>query len=107
MNVMSYKGYTARVDFDAEDELFVGRLAGINDIGGFHAGSVDDLKTAFHQAVDDYREACLAIGKAAEKPFSGRVMFRVPPEVHARAALAAHLRPTPESTTDGLENSHV
>ena len=91
MNVMSYKGYTARVEFDAEDEIFFGHLAGINDIVGFHSDTVADLKAAFHEAVDDYVETCAKIGKTPEKPFSGKVMFRVSPEVHAQAALAAEL----------------
>ena len=70
MNVMSYKGYTARVEFDAEDEIFFGHLAGINDIVGFHSDTVADLKAAFHEAVDDYVETCAKIGKTPEKPFS-------------------------------------
>ncbi|HVL70631.1 MAG TPA: type II toxin-antitoxin system HicB family antitoxin [Beijerinckiaceae bacterium] len=91
MSVMNYKGYMARVDYDPEDEIFFGRLAGINDIVGFHADNVEDLKLAFREAVDDYVATCERVGKPAEKPFSGRVMFRVAPEVHARAALAAQL----------------
>jgi predicted HicB family RNase H-like nuclease len=91
MNMMSYKGYMARVDYDAEDELFIGHLAGINDVVGFHADTVDGLKGAFHEAVDDYIATCKRVGKPAERPFSGRVMFRVSPEVHAQAALAAQL----------------
>ena len=92
MNVMkSYKGYMARVEFDAEDEIFVGRLAGVNDVVGFHADTVEGLKAAFHEAVDDYLATCRKAGKSPEKPFSGRVMFRVAPETHARAALAAQL----------------
>ena len=88
---MSYKGYTARVEFDAEDEIFFGHLAGINDIVGFHSDTVADLKAAFHEAVDDYVETCAKIGKTPEKPFSGKVMFRVSPEIHAQASLAAEL----------------
>jgi predicted HicB family RNase H-like nuclease len=91
MNVMSYKGYMARVEYDATDELFIGRLAGINDVVGFHADTVDGLKAAFHEAVDDYLSTCGKVGKTPERPFSGRVMFRVAPEVHAQAALAAQL----------------
>jgi predicted HicB family RNase H-like nuclease len=91
MSVMSYKGYKARVEFDAEDEIFVGHLAGINDVVGFHADTVIDLKAAFHEAVDHYQEACRKAGKSPEKPYSGQVMFRVAPEVHASAALAAQL----------------
>jgi predicted HicB family RNase H-like nuclease len=90
-NTMSYNGYFARVEFDADDGLFVGRLAGINDVVGFHADSVANLVMAFHEAVEDYVETCKRAGKAPEKPYSGNVMFRISPEVHARAALAAQL----------------
>lgn len=91
MNTMSFKGYLARVEFDAEDEIFVGRLAGIGDVVGFHASDVAGLKAAFHEAVDDYLATCRTLGKTPEKPYSGRVMFRVAPDVHARAALAAEV----------------
>lgn len=91
MNTASYKGYHARIEFDDEDNIFVGHLAGINDVIGFHADTVADLIAAFHSAVDDYVEACRRTGKAPEKPFSGNLMLRVKPEVHARAALAAQL----------------
>lgn len=91
MNAMNYKGYFARIEFDAQDQLFVGHIAGINDVVGFHADTVADLTAAFHEAVDDYLEACAKAKKTPEKPYSGKVMFRVPPEVHARAALAAQI----------------
>ena len=91
-NVMEYKGYSARVEFDADDELFVGHLAGINDIIGFHGISVEDLKAAFHESVDDYLLTCRQIGKPPERPYSGKVMFRIDPAVHAKAALAAQLK---------------
>ena len=91
MSVMTYKGYHSRVEFDPEDEVFTGRLAGIDDVVGFHADTVKDLKAAFHEAVDDYVKACAEIGKPAQKPYSGRVMFRISPETHARAAKAAEL----------------
>ena len=68
-----------------------GQIAGIRDGVGFHADSVDALKEAFHEAVDDYVETCKKIGKNPQKPYSGRVMFRVDPEVHRNAALAAEL----------------
>ena len=91
MNTMSYKGYSARVEFDAEDRLFVGHLAGVRDIVGFHGASVDELEAAFHEAVDDYLAACKKLGQAPNKPLSGRVMLRLPPEVHARASARAQL----------------
>jgi len=90
-NSMTYKGYTARIEYDDGDEIFTGRLAGIRDGIGFHADTVDALRDAFHEAVEDYIETCAKIGKEPQKAFSGQVMFRVDPEVHRKAALAAEL----------------
>jgi predicted HicB family RNase H-like nuclease len=89
MNTMTYKGYTARIDFDDRDDILVGRLLGIRDIVSFHADNVTELRTAFEEAVDDYLEACARLGKAPEKPASGKLMLRVPPEVHSAALVAA------------------
>ena len=68
-----------------------GRIAGIRDGVGFHANNVEDLREAFHEAVQDYIETCAEIGKEPQKPYSGRMMFRVSPELHRKAALAAEL----------------
>lgn len=89
--MMKYKGYRAAVRFDEDDMLFAGRIAGIDDIVGFHADTTDGLKAAFEEAVDDYLESCRAIGKRPEKAYSGKVMLRMDPRVHANAVLAAEL----------------
>ena len=91
MNMMTYKGYSARIEFDDEDEIFFGRLAGIRDGVGFHADTVADLRAAFHEAVDDYVATCARIGKPPQRAYSGQVMFRIAPETHRKAALAAEL----------------
>ena len=90
-NAMTYKGYSARIEYDDEDGIFLGRIAGIRDGVGFHADTVDGLREAFHEAVEDYIDTCARIGKEPQKPYSGKVMFRVSPEVHRKAALAAEL----------------
>ena len=91
MTAMLYKGFAATVEFDPLDVLFVGRVAGLNDVVGFHSSSADELIDAFHEAVDDYLDTCARVGKKPEKPYSGKLMFRVDPAVHAKAALAAAL----------------
>jgi predicted HicB family RNase H-like nuclease len=90
-NAMSYKGYAARIEFDDEDGVFTGRLAGIRDGVGFHADTVEGLREAFREAVEDYLETCARLGKEPQRAFSGQMMFRVNPEVHRKAALAAEL----------------
>lgn len=90
-NVLTYKGYRALIAFDADDRIFFGRIAGIKDGVGFHADTVDGLVVAFEEAVKDYVETCAKVGKTPEKPYSGKLMLRVDPGVHAQAALAAEL----------------
>jgi len=68
MNTMEYKGFAARIEFDGEDELFVGRLLGLRAIVSFHADTVAKLKREMHAAV---------------------VPLRMPPEIHGRAAVMA------------------
>jgi len=89
MSKMSYKGYTARIEFDERDDIFVGRILGISAIIGFHADTVQTLRTAFEEAVDDYIETSAKLGKPVEKPASGKIMLRMPPEVHSAALVAA------------------
>jgi len=91
MSVMSYKNHSARVDYDDEDGVLHGRIAGIQDVVSFHAKSVEELKVAFHEAVDDYIATCAKIGKKPQKSYSGQMMLRIDPTVHANAALAAEL----------------
>lgn len=89
MNTMHYKGYAAKIEYSEEDDCLIGHIAGINDIVGFHANSVPELHAAFEEAVEDYQETCKKAGKSPQKPYSGKIMLRVPPEVHARAAMMA------------------
>lgn len=91
MNAMTHEGYTARVDYDADDHIFAGRLVGIDDIVTFHGATVEELEAAFHEAVDHYLEASARIGCKPQKPYSGNLMLRVPPDIHARVAIAAEL----------------
>ena len=86
---MNYKGYAARIEYSDEDACFAGHIAGINDVIGFHAESVKELRAAFEEAVDDYLATCEKINRPPQKPYSGKLMLRVPPEVHAHAAMMA------------------
>jgi len=91
MNKMKYRGYTAHIEYDEEDRIFVGHLAGIKDIVGFHGAAVDELEGAFHETVDSYIAISEETGRSAQKPFSGKLMLRVPPDVHAAVATAAQV----------------
>ncbi len=89
MKAMQYKGYAARIEYSDEDGCLVGHIAGIKDIVGFHGESVTEMRAAFEEAVDDYLALCAETGKRPERPYSGRIMLRVPPELHAQVAIQA------------------
>ena len=91
MKTMKCKGYSARIEYSDEDECFVGHIAGINDIIGFHGESVNELRSAFEEAVDDYLAACKKVNKKPQKSYSGKLMIRIPANVHAAVARAAEL----------------
>lgn len=91
MNMMTYKGYTARIEFDERDNIFVGRVLGVKAIIGFHGETVADLRTDFEAAIDFMIEDCEIRGETPAKPYSGKLMLRLPPEVHAHAAMMAEV----------------
>ena len=92
MNIMKYKNYIARIEFDEGDRIFVGRLAGIDDIVSFHGSNVDDLETAFHESVDHYLEVSERTGRPAQKPYSGNLMLRINPDIHAAVATVSKVQ---------------
>lgn len=89
MKTTTFKGYTAPVEYDERDDLFVGRVPGLRSIISFHGKTVTALRREFVSAVKDYLVDCKEQGVAPEKPASGKLLIRVPPEVHSRALMKA------------------
>ena len=87
MNSMNYRGYTARIDFDDRDNIFVGRVLGLPETVKirFHGETVAELRRDFHCAIDFYLKECAESGRAPVKP----LMLRIPPEVQGAALVAA------------------
>ncbi|MEX0815651.1 MAG: type II toxin-antitoxin system HicB family antitoxin [Dongiaceae bacterium] len=75
--------------FDAEAGLFHGEVVNTRDVITFQGRSVDELRRAFRESVDDYLEWCAERGKEPDKPFSGKFVVRLDPEIHRSITLAA------------------
>jgi predicted HicB family RNase H-like nuclease len=84
--MMTYKGYSGSVRFDDEAELFHGEVIGLRDVVTFQGRTVDELKQAFHDSIDDYLEFCESRSEDPDKPFSGKFLLRVDPVLHRRLA---------------------
>lgn len=92
MNEMSYQNYSAKVEYDPIDKIFVGHIIGIRDIVSFHGSTVEELESAFREAVGHYLEVCEKIGQRPQRSYSGKLTLRVPPEVHMAVATAAEIK---------------
>ena len=88
---MKYKGYVGKVEFDDEAGIFHGEVLDTRDMITFQGRSVDELKTAFQESIDDYLAFCKQRGEEPDKPFSGQFITRVPPELHRQVNLAASI----------------
>jgi len=86
-NNMSYNGYCGSVEFSEEDNVFFGRIIGVNDRITYEGDNVNSLRRAFEEAVDDYLDMCKQLGKEPEKIYKGTFNVRIAPDLHKQLAL--------------------
>ncbi len=89
MNTLAYKGYGGTVEFSREDGILFGRVLGIRHVIDYEGESIAELERDFHNAVDSYLSVCKEEGIRPEKPHSGKLLLRLPPDVHAGLARVA------------------
>lgn len=87
--MLEYKGYFGHVEFDDHADRFHGEVVGIRDVVTFQGRSVDELRSAFEESVDDYLEFCRERGEEPDKPCSGRFVVRLSPDLHRKLSLLA------------------
>jgi predicted HicB family RNase H-like nuclease len=87
--MIQYKGYLARVEFDDEMNIFHGEVINTRDVITFQGRSVEELKKAFEDSVDDYLAFCAERSEEPDKPFSGRLTVLLSPDQHKKVVLAA------------------
>ena len=86
---MTYKGYTAHIEFDEEAGLFHGEVIDTKDVITFQGTSVKELNKAFKDSVDDYLDFCKSRGEEPYKPFSGKFVLRLPKSLHRKIYIKA------------------
>lgn len=88
-NMLSYKGYHATIEYDADDGLLVGTVFGIRDTLVFHGTSIPEIAETFHDCIDTYLQVCEEQGISPDKEFKGSLNIRISPDLHRKAALMA------------------
>jgi len=89
MEILNYKGYAGDIEIDSDANVLYGRVLDIRDLVTFEGETVEEIKQAFKDSVDDYLEFCAELGKEPDKPYSGKLPFRTSPDHHRLIHLAA------------------
>ena len=88
-NIIQYRGYHAKIDYSAEDNMLIGSVINIRDSLHFHGNSIPEITQYFHDSIDNYLEMCQAVGKTPDKEYKGSFNVRIPQELHRKVALMA------------------
>jgi predicted HicB family RNase H-like nuclease len=88
-DVMTYDEFIGSVHFNANDEVFYGKIEGIDDLVLFEGSTVDELKQAFRDSVDDYVATCTRYNKQIEKSYKGSFNVRITPDLHTKVKRVA------------------
>ena len=84
-DILKYKEFIGSVHFNGDDEVFYGKIEGINDLITFEGKSVKELLSSFKEAVDDYINLCKSNKKAVYKSYKGSFNVRISPTLHRKA----------------------
>jgi len=87
--MMKYKGYAGHVEYDDEAGVFHGEVLDLRDVITFQGKTVEEVEKSFRESIDDYLEFCEQRGEDPDKPFSGRLMLRLPPNLHRKVYVSA------------------
>lgn len=82
MDILEYKGYVTKVQYDAEAQVLYGKVQGIVDAVNYESATMDGVEAAFHDSVDRYLAFCAAVGRRPCKAFKGQFNVRIKPALH-------------------------
>lgn len=89
---MTYKGYMGDLEVDEEAGELFGVVLGLRDVVTFVGSTVEEARKSFEESIDVYLRSCAESGKDPDKPFSGKLLIRIPPTIHRHLALIARAR---------------
>lgn len=86
---LTYKGYTASVEYDEDDNLLWGKVDGISDGIIFHSDTTEGIRKEFQASIGDYLQWCAEEGKQPQRPTSESLKLQFVPSVSNAARAAA------------------
>ena len=89
MNIMTFEGYKAKIDYDPEIDMFRGEILGLNGGADFYGKTPDELRSEFKKSLKVFLDVCKKKGIKPYKDYSGKFNLRIPPKLHAEIASKA------------------
>ncbi len=89
MNTLQHKDFIGTFNFIEDESILYGKIEGITDLVTFQGSSIEEIKTAFIEAVEDYILLCDEVGKEPLKSYKGSFNVRLSPKLHRQVSMEA------------------
>lgn len=89
MNVMNIDGYSAKIEYDPELDMFRGEILGLNGGADFYGKNPKELRAEFKKSLEVFLAVCKEKNIEPRRHFSGKFNLRISPELHEQLAIAA------------------
>ena len=83
MNMMTFKDYKAKIEYDSDIDMFRGEILGLNGGADFYGETPAELRKEFKKSLETYLEVCKEKGISPKKQYSGKFNLRIPPKLHS------------------------
>ena len=91
-NILKYKRYLGKFGYEDGDDALHGTVVNIRDVIHFQGHTITELRQSFQDSIDDYLAWCAEEGRVPEKPYSGKFVVRIDPDLHKKISTKAQLR---------------
>ena len=89
MNLMELNGYSAKIEYDAELDMFRGEILGLTGGADFYGKNPKELRAEFKKSLEVFLEVCKEKGIDPRRSFSGKFNLRIPTALHEKLAIVA------------------
>lgn len=89
MNIMTLDGYQAKIEYDAELDMFRGEILSLNGGADFYGKNTKELRTEFKKSLKVFLDVCREKGIEPRRNYSGKFNLRIPADLHEKLAIVA------------------
>ena len=89
MNLMSLDGYNAKIEYDADLDLFRGEILGLTGGADFYGKNPKELRAEFRKSLQVFLDVCRKKGIDPRRNYSGKFNLRIPVDLHEKLAIVA------------------